>query len=222
MLTDITVLILNIIEKWGVQGILGIVLVFLAYRWINSGNMYFIFLFFSGIRKKNRLKHIMNETHTSPETYARVLLELRQQDNMWLTGMQTPTLANIAMELTKQNNLRARYFYNWRRWLTENKGVVVFDEKKYNNARKEHYVMSFIGLLNALIISLEIYLRFKLSLVYMPYVVFVNIFIFMGVMVFISWVPGMELTVKMKSYIEKYNSVLLSELSKKPDETSLN
>lgn len=82
--------------------------------------------------------------------------------------------------------------------------------------------MSFIGLLNALIISLEIYLRFKLSLVYMPYVVFVNIFIFMGVMVFISWVPGMELTVKMKSYIEKYNSVFLSELSKKPDETSLN
>ncbi|EDW5780691.1 hypothetical protein G6S60_004608 [Salmonella enterica] len=66
------------------------------------------------------MKKILIEKYTSPETCVRALLELRQQDNMWLTGMQTPALANIAIELTKQNNLRARYFYNWRRWLTEN------------------------------------------------------------------------------------------------------
>ncbi|HAX3083363.1 TPA: hypothetical protein JWI13_004935 [Escherichia coli] len=217
MLTDITALILNIIEKWGVQGIFGTVLVFLAYHWINSGNMYLIFRYFSGIRKKNRLKKIMSEKYTSPETRARILLELRQQDNMWLTGMQTPVLANIAIELTKQNNLRARYFYNWRKWLTENKGIVVFDEKRYNNSRKEHYAMSFVGLSIALKISLDIYLRFNLSLVYMPYVIFINIVIFMGGMIFISWVPGRELTTKMKSYIGEYNSAISSELSKNSD-----
>ncbi|HFI7004764.1 hypothetical protein [Escherichia coli] len=127
---------------------------------------------------------------------------------MWLTGMQTPVLANIAMELTKQNNLRARYFYNWRKWLTENKGIVVFDEK--------HYAMSFVGLSIALKISLDIYLRFNLSLVYMPYVIFINIVIFIGV-IFISWVPGRELTTKMKSYIGGYNSAISSELSKNTD-----
>ncbi|ENP0141388.1 hypothetical protein ACCJ75_004562 [Escherichia coli] len=114
---------------------------------------------------------------------------------MWLTGMQTPVLANIAIELTKQNNLRARYFYNWRRWLTENKGFVVFDEKRYNNSRKEHYAMSFVGLSIALKISLDIYLRFNLSLVYMPYVIFINIVIFMGGFLFHGF-PGGNLQQK--------------------------
>lgn len=206
---DKTELIMNIMERWNAQGVSGIVLVLLLFHQMKSGNINLIFRFMSGIRKKNRLKKILNEKYTSPETHARVLLELRQKDNMWLTGMLTPGLANIIIELTKQNNLCLHHFYNWRRWLTENEGKINFDEEGYINARREHYVMSSVGLLYALIMSLDIYLRFNLPLLYMPYVAYANIVIFMGLMIFISWVPGKEQTMKMKVYISKYNSELL-------------
>lgn len=176
MLIDKTELIMNIMERWNAQGVSGIVLVLLLFHQMKSGNINLIFRFMSGIRKKNRLKKILNEKYTSPETHARVLLELRQKDNMWLT---------------------------------ENEGKIIFDEERYINARREHYVMSSVGLLYALIMSLDIYLRFNLPLLYMPYVAYANIVIFMGLMIFISWVPGKEQTMKMKVYISKYNSELL-------------
>lgn len=78
--------------------------------------------------------------------------------------------------------------------------------------------MSFIGLFNSLMITLQVYLCFNISLVYMPCIIFVNIVVFMGMMVFISWVPSVKLTMKMKYYIEKYNLSLTSEFSENSDE----
>lgn len=52
MLTDITVLILNIIEKWGVQGILGIVLVFLHIAGLILVMCILFFCFFKDKKEK--------------------------------------------------------------------------------------------------------------------------------------------------------------------------
>ncbi|EPQ7464099.1 hypothetical protein ACUV8E_004756 [Escherichia coli] len=201
--------IFNVMDKWGIQGLVVGGLIALAFPWMKQKNMIVIFRWLSGIIKKSRLKSMLSEEHVSPETQARILLELRQQDNMWLTGMQAPGLADIVVELTVQNNLRARYFYIWRRWLTESEGVIIFDEKRYNIALKEHYVISSVGLLPALIMSFGIYQRFNILPANMIYVLAINIVAFIGLMIFVSWIPGQKLTEQMKYYIEKYNSKML-------------
>ncbi|MED8903676.1 hypothetical protein RCL92_21525 [Escherichia coli] len=88
--------------------------------------------------------------------------------------MRTPGLADIAVGLTNQNNLRARYLSIWKKWLLENEGVIRFDEKGYNHAVKWHYVMSAVGGLFALIMSVEMGLAFNLLLADMIYVVMIN------------------------------------------------
>lgn len=194
-------------KEFGIEiVILGGVLFFL-YRLILPDNIEVVSSLLSRFRKKSRLRNLLNDNFLSPEGRARVKLELNQLNNMWLTGMLKPGIAEAAVILTTKNNLRARYLYNWRVWLYEENGRIVFDKQKYKKILRVNYSVGvLVGLLTTLFILAIYYQGFYPELSRGVFPAVINLIILWAIILVAVRVPGKKATLQMKRYIERYNN----------------
>ncbi|GDA27924.1 hypothetical protein [Escherichia coli] len=194
-------------KEFGIEIVfLGGVLFFL-YRLMLPDNIEVVSSLLSRFRKKSRLRNLLKDDFLSPEARTRVKLELNQLNNMWLTGMLKPGIAEAAVILTIENNLRARYLYGWRVWLYEKNGRIIFDGQKYKKFLCINYSVGIlVGLLTTLFIIAVYYQGFYPEFSRGAFPAAINLIVLWVIIFMAVRVPGKKATLQMKRYIERYNN----------------
>ncbi|MEC9989769.1 hypothetical protein RCV41_00560 [Escherichia coli] len=194
----------DIYREFGIS--VAIIIAVLSALWMKPDNTRAIFRFLSGGTRKNKLRSLLKGERLSSEGVARVKLELNQRNNMWLTGMLKPGIAEAAVILTTENNLRARYLSDWRVWLEERNGQILFDKKSYKKVFFINCAIGvFVGLLAAFLVFDMYYQWFYPEIERGVFPALINLFVLWLIIFMMARIPGKKATLQMKRYIERYN-----------------
>jgi len=155
-------------------------------------------------RNIRRLEKFLASGYVLGITRKRALLELNQLDNINLTGLTEPRLANAAVQLTLCYGLRSKYLKPWRSWLSEHEGRIEFDRRKYQIAS---FFVFWINLpCSTIFLALLTYFTtINAGLKMLPLIILSNVIFLWFPWVALWRIPPPSLTKKMHSYLQQFN-----------------
>lgn len=137
----------KLILQYGSPAILAIVIVMICsviYVWLIKADPVRAMRGMLNIRKE-RLETLRKQDFLSEEARALAELELRQRSLYQLTGIFYHRLQEPAVQLITRYKLRARYLAQWRRWLDEKDGQIVFERKPWRRAWRFFFCFTLVN-----------------------------------------------------------------------------
>ncbi|OWY74496.1 hypothetical protein [Pantoea sp. AMG 501] len=120
---------------WRLQTLSVLILLALVYKWLARANPAVFFRSLFRFRKYS-LERMKSLDYLAQDERVCIDQELRMINNLALTGLSTPGLQKAAVKFASYCGVRGKYLKNWRRYLTEKEGEILFDRVFYERNRK--------------------------------------------------------------------------------------
>jgi len=120
---------------WRLQTLSVLILLALVYKWLVRANPAALLKSLFSFRKY-RLERMKSLDYLAQDERVCIDQELRMINNLSLTGLSTPGLQKAAVKFASYCGVRGKYLKNWRRYLTEKEGEILFDRVFYERNRK--------------------------------------------------------------------------------------
>ena len=174
----------------------------LVYTWLVKADPAAFFRDIKSSRQR-RLEKIAGTNALSPNSRKLATREIRQRHNRWLTGLNDHRLQDACIRLCTTYNLLGNYFAPWRAWLTEDEGKIIFNWRMYRIMR----ILSVAGILTITAAYCLLMRVFVLRFGFENLAVFmvINLALWWGPLLMAMSVPGIKMTHRMVTHIERFN-----------------
>lgn len=120
---------------WRLQTLSVLILLALVYKWLARANPAALLKSLFSFRKY-RLERMKSLDYLAQDERVCIDQELRTINNLALTGLNTPGLQKAAVKFASYCGVRGNYLKNWRRYLTEKEGEILFKRAFYERNQR--------------------------------------------------------------------------------------